>query len=564
MHASHLLPHLSAFRITDGALAENRLVLDVVPKQRSAPCPLCGRCSRRIHSRYVRSVHDLPCCGVPVLLRLHARRFVCRNRQCARRIFCERVPTLVPPRCRRTERLTQALIEIGFATGGEGGSRLAGALSMTASPAHLLRLLRRAPAAPEELVRVVGVDDWAKRKGKSYGTILVDLERRCPIDLLPDRTSDTLADWLREHTGVEVLSRDRGKDYAEGGRLGAPEAVQVADRWHLFKNLGDVLERVMTREHRRLRDAAAQVAETRPTDPPPEHELTRAEREKRERRARRVQRYETVQELKAKGLSVSAIARATGLTWITAKKLASAPSFPERVVRRPGPVSVIPYDAHLRKRWEVGCRNAEQLWRELREMGYQGSDQTVRRYIASWRWADPPLPTGTPRFQPYSPRHVAWMLMQRSDTLSLEEVDYLDHLQTDEQIADLYDLTQTYCRMIRDRDAACLDIWLGAATTSHFRELRGFATHLQQDHAAVRAALSLPWSNGQTEGQITRDHGVSPCATQLLRQEGKGVCRCFGRCVEASAALYQGPRGGPSLACWEQRDEMFRDERGPA
>lgn len=504
MHASHLLPHLSAFRITDAILTDNRLILDIVPKQCSAGCPLCRRHTRRIHSRYVRSVHDLPCCGVPLVLRLHARRFVCCNRHCSRRIFCERMPTLVPARCRRTERITQALTEIGFAAGGEGGSRLAAALSMTASAAHLLRLLRREPLPTEEPVRVLGVDDWAKRKGRSYGTVLVDLERHCPIELLPDRTSDTLADWLREHAGVEILSRDRGKDYAEGGRQGAPDAVQVADRWHLFKNLGDVLERVMTREHRRLQDAAAQVAETRPTDPPPEHESTRAEREKQDRRALRVERYETVQQLKAKGLSISAISRATGLAWITAKKLASAPSFPERVVRRPSPVSAIPYDTYLRERWEAGCRNAEQLWRELQEMGYRGSDQTVRRYIALWRWADPPLLTGTSARQPYSPRHVARLFMQQPDTLSAEEADYLEHLRTDEQIAGLYDLGQTYCRMIRDRDASCLDVWLGAASASPFRELRGFATHLWQDHAAVSAALSLPWSNGQTEGQITR------------------------------------------------------------
>jgi transposase len=199
MHASRFLPHLSAFHITDGTLVDNRLILDLVPKRRSAPCLLCGRRTRRVHSRYARSVYDLPCCGVPVLLRLHARRFVCRNRHCPRRIFCERMPSLVPARCRRTERLTQALTDIGFTGGGEGGSRLAEALSMTASPAHLLRLLRRTPPAPEEPGRVLAVDDWAKRKGKSYGTILVDLERHHPIDLLPDRTSNSLADWLREH-----------------------------------------------------------------------------------------------------------------------------------------------------------------------------------------------------------------------------------------------------------------------------------------------------------------------------------------------------------------------------
>lgn len=504
MHASHLLPHLSAFRITDSVLADNRLILDIVPERRSATCPLCGRRTSRMHSRYVRSVHDMPCCGVPVLLRLHARRFVCRNRHCSRRIFCERVPTLVPARCRRTERLTQALTEIGFAVGGEGGSRLAEALSMTANPAHLLRLLRCGQLPTEKPVRVLGVDDWAKRKGRSYGTILVDLERHCPIDLLPDRPSEALADWLREHIGIEILIRDRGKDYAEGARQGAPNAVQVADRWHLFKNLGDVLERVLTREHRRLREAAAQMQDEPVVNPPAERELTRAERERRDRRAVRVERYETVQMLKAKGLSISAIARTTGLAWRTAQKLFPAETFPERAIRHLTLVSVVPYDAYLRERWEAGCRNAEQLWRELQERGYQGSDQTVRRYIASWRFADPPPPTGTSSFQPYLPRHVAWMFMQQSDTLSAEEAVYLEQLRADERIADLYDLVQTYCQMIRDRDAACLDLWLGAASTSPFRELRGFATHLQQDHAAVRAALSFPWSNGQTEGQITR------------------------------------------------------------
>jgi transposase len=441
---------------------------------------------------------------MPVVLRIHARRFFCCNRRCTRRIFCERLPTLVAPRSRRTDQLTGALVEIGFAVGGEAGSRLAGVLAMEASPAHLLRLLRRSAIPTSEPVRVLGVDDWAKRRGRTYGTILVDLERHGPIDLLPDRTSETLAAWLTEHAGIEILSRDRGKDYAEGGREGAPNAVQVADRWHLLKNLGDVLERVMTREHRRLRDAAHQVQEERPVEPVPQQALTRAQQEKQDRRARRVERYETVQGLKAKGMSISAIARATGLAWITAKKLASAAAFPERAIRRPGPVSVLPYDAYLRERWRAGCRNAEQLWRELQEKGYHGSDQTVRRYIAAWRLDDPPLPTGTSALQPYAPRHVAWMFMQQADRLTGEEADYLEHLRADEQIADLYDLAQTFRRMIRERDVACLDVWLGAAGSSSFHELRGFAVRLQQDYAAVRSALLLPWSNGQTEGQITR------------------------------------------------------------
>lgn len=504
MHASHLLPHLSAFHITDAVLTDNRLTLDITPKRRTASCPLCSRRTRRIHSRYVRTVHDLPCCGIPVLVRVHARRFACRNRHCSRRIFCERVPTLVPPRGRRTDRLTHTLSEISFALGGEGGHRLAALLGMGASPAHLLRLIRRAPAPAFEPVRVLGVDDWAKRKGRAYGTILVDLERHTPVDLLPDRTSATFAAWLTTHPGVEIISRDRGKDYAEGGRRGAPDAVQVADRWHLFKNLGDVLERVLTREYGRLRAAAAKVHEEQHIEPLPERPLTRSERERVERRAVRIQRYEIVRELKAQGHSISAIARTTGLAWNTVHKLVQTETFPERALRRPSPVSIIPYDGYLRTRWQEGCHNTQQLWRELRDQGYAGSNQTVRRYVAPWHLTDPALSSGTSAIQPYSPRHATWLLMQPPDALTAEETAYLQHLQTDAPLADLYDLVQTFCRMVRDRDVACLNVWLGAAQNSGFRELRGVAVHLQQDHAAVAAALATSWSNGQTEGQVNR------------------------------------------------------------
>jgi zinc-finger of transposase IS204/IS1001/IS1096/IS1165 len=185
MHASHLLPHLSAFRITSCTVTERALLLDIAPKCRTGHCPLCSRRTGRVHSRYVRGVHDLPCCGTRVVLRLHARRFFCRNRACPRRIFRERVPTLVATRCRRTGQLTHALSAIGFALGGEGGSRLAGTLGIEASPAHLLRLLRRQPLPSQEPVRVLGVDDWAKRKRQSYGTILVDLERRYLLQVGP-------------------------------------------------------------------------------------------------------------------------------------------------------------------------------------------------------------------------------------------------------------------------------------------------------------------------------------------------------------------------------------------
>jgi transposase len=194
---------------------------------------VCHRRTRRVHSRYRRTVRDLPCAGVPVVLKLGLRRFVCRNRWCPRRIFCERLPRLAHPRGRFTLRLEGALQQVGLVLGGEPGARLTPLLGMPASPATLLRLVRRTPVAASTPVRVLGVDDWARRKGRTYGTILGVLERRRPIDLLADRSSAEFGTWLGEHRGVEVVSRDRSKEYAEGARQGAPDAVQVADRWHL-------------------------------------------------------------------------------------------------------------------------------------------------------------------------------------------------------------------------------------------------------------------------------------------------------------------------------------------
>jgi transposase len=228
-----------------------------------ARCPLCQRRSHRQQSTYQRTLADLPCAGERVIIHLRVRRFVCRVRWCRRTIFAERLSDLVAPFARRTRRLSAHLLRTAFALGGEGGAVHSAAEGIPESARTLLRQIRAAPVPEAGPVREVGIDDWAHRKGRTYGTILVNLATYTVIDLLPDRSAETLVAWLRQHPELAVASRDRAGAYAEGIRLGAPQAVQIADRFHVRKNASEALERYLTRQHRALRQAA-----TRPEDSP--------------------------------------------------------------------------------------------------------------------------------------------------------------------------------------------------------------------------------------------------------------------------------------------------------
>lgn len=524
------MPHLAGTRVERVVVVDDAVHANVRRTTAVGRCPRCRRASRRVHSAYVRRIADVPIAGRAVVLHLRVRRFRCAASSCPRRIFAEQVSGLAGRHARRSLPLRAALQAVGFAVGGRPGERLGGRLGLPGSRSTLLRLVRAAPPPTPETPRVLGVDDWAWRRGQRYGSILVDLERRRPVDLLPDRTADLLASWLREHPGTEVVSRDRAGAYADGARRGAPDAVQVADRFHLLANVGELLERVLGTRRAALRRAATAIDAAAREGGPPAAEgpatpaappgRVRVQGRQQERRAQRLARYEAVVALDRQGHSQSAIGRQTGLGRRTVRRYLRAGAFPERAAPSARPTMLAPHEQYLRTRWTEGCHNAHQLWRDLRDRGFPGQPAIVRRYVARWRprpgRPGPPareavaddIPLTPPPRHPTpvpSPRQARWLLLRASETLTPEECTYRAALlDAEPAIREARQLAADFGALVRTRDGPGLTAWLDRADASRLPEIRSFAAGIRRDRAAVDAALSSVWSNGQTEGQVNR------------------------------------------------------------
>jgi len=430
-----------------------------------------------------------------VVLRVQVRRFFCSNPACARTTFAEPFADLVVPHARRTNRQASRLRAIAKELGGRPAARESENVLMPVSRHTLLRLLRRAPIPAAPPPRVLGVDDWSLRKGHTYGTLLVDLERHRIVELLPDREAETLQAWLTAHPGVEVISRDRAGAYAQGARKGAPQAQQVTDRFHLLLNLQEALKRLFDRKPEALQEEADQqrgflkpsapsddLAEVLPVSPAP---LTATALGKQARRARRLGRYEEVMRLHEQGASQVTIAALLGLHRETVRRYLTASSFPE--ILRPGKQSRLdPYKAYLQQRWAEGEQNVKHLLVELRERGYRQGETIVYDYLRTLRKppegmdaseVQKPTAVHSAAQRALSVREAAWLFVCNPHKLRLSQARRLDHLRvTHEDLGLAYQLAQDFRVMVTKRQAPVLGRWLEEAKASGIKELQSLAT----------------------------------------------------------------------------------------
>ena len=520
-------------RLVHCCVEADSLILLLETAASTAVCPICGEESNRVHSRYHRALADVPCFGKAVRLLITVLRFFCAEPECPRRIFSERLLGFACPYSRATDRLRQAHVAIGSALGGEPGSRLTVRLAIATSPDTLLRRVKQLDGESSAPPRFVGIDDWAWRKGRRYGTIVVDLERGDVIDLLPDRDVTTVKNWLDDHPGVELISRDRSPTYAQAATESAPKALQVADRWHLLKNLREAIERLFERRSNEVSEAVkAPVTATeslcssavtdaehsltavessppsQPTAEPPS-ELPRLQAQPARQR-RRIERFEQVHERHRQRHSARRIARELGMSRNAVRHYLRCKECPDW---KPGRVWRSRWDAHrewIDARIAEGCTNAADLHRQLVERDFRGSYCSVQRYVRkrlgaagkNRERAGTARPSAPP---PASARQLSFEWVRRPEDRKPNEQRRIDAIRaSSDELATALSLADEFADLLRKRSLETLSDWLAKGEASSSPEIRRFAEGIRRDESAVVAAVTQRWSNGPVEGHINR------------------------------------------------------------
>ena len=487
-------------------------------------CPDCSKRSSRRHGWHERHLRDLPAQGSTVTVKLRLQRWQCRNGACKRKTFVDQLPEIAAPRARRTTRAADLVYVFGHGVGGRPGERLMKRIGMPTSDDTIVRCLKRRTKArrAEANLRVVGVDDWAWRKGSTYGTIIVDLEQREVVDLLPDRSASVIADWLERQPSIEIISRDRCGSFAQGAREGAPQALQIADRFHILQNLREAVQAQLSRtagsSARPLLpedgdgDEAAISCSAWDKHGGVEHRRLTRITNRRSRQAT----FDRVRALRRDGRTINDIVQQTGFDRRTIAKWIRADALPQRNASAPKTTSPRYFEDYLSRRWSEGCVRGRRLLQEIRARGYTGSFSNLERLLAKWRnpkhKATRPVPTVS-RAQPFDPATgrsippimAAALCIKPRGLLTANQAAKVDALKSDwPEFAVMRRLAMRFRGVLKSKSVNGLGVWMNDAQQSGLYAMQRFARVLRRDISAVRNAITEPWSNGQTEGQINR------------------------------------------------------------
>lgn len=446
-----LCPDPSFWRLSLISLLPGHIVLHLEPLCSSSHCPLCDVESTRVHSRYQRKPWDLPWSTWPVQLVVHTRKFFCDNKLCSRRVFTERFPGVLKSYARKTTRLRDVLLELAHASSAEAAARVGRRMGYIVSPDTLIGLQRKEQFEYPDTA-VLGVDEFSMRHGQTYSTMLVDLERHQPIDVIEGKEAASLAQWLKDHPGISVLARDRAEAYAQAGRTGAPEAIQVADRFHLVKNVNDGLKELLRSHHWKIPevDVDPSAGSTEPV--PPSEVNDQGGQPSPEKTAI----WEQVQQLKSLGYSIRAASRELGIHRKTAHKYMEAPGPPTYRPGPPRPTKLNPHLKYIVQRWNQGCHDARRLHLELSTRGYDGGYTQVKDLVRPWRTRKPATPPVRLRVSLNQ-----WLLLRPNDHLDSTERQELEViLEANPGLALAYHLKEEFHRMVAQHDVEALDEWI--------------------------------------------------------------------------------------------------------
>jgi len=490
----------------------------------TAACPGCGTISKRVQSRYKRTLHDLPISGRPVRLIVVIRRFFCKKSTCARKIFAEQLPGFCLPYAQRTKRLQEALCQLGLITGGQVGASVGNELSISGSRDTILRLTHRHELPTAKEPTVIGLDDWAWKRGQRYGTLICDLQSGLPIDLLPDRSVETVSAWLHAHPHIDIVSRDASKEYAAAILKGAPQATQVMDRWHITKHLAECIETLLAGCQAEIRQAGQVSAvpadgQEDPVAPISSSSPSKEEQLQQARWTARQNQYEHVVILHKEGLNTQEIAQRMRLSVRTIRRWLVQGRAPGSSPRRNRANRIDAYQTYLQQRWQQGCRNGIQLYQELQAQGFRGSQRGVYRYLETLEPSTSPRRSRGPRpsaeslatlgkpisLEYFSARKATWLFLRKSSDLDEKGQEQLRKiLEASPRAEAAYQLVATFMHMLREQTGWQLENWLDKVRQSQLIELDPFVEGIGRDRAAILAGLSLPWSNGPVEGHVNR------------------------------------------------------------